>query len=223
MFVGLIPARAGKTAHSSSRRASTRAHPRAGGENSPVGLASWCQLGSSPRGRGKPGVEIGDHSAHRLIPARAGKTPSTPDQKFSTTAHPRAGGENCADMWEMWAAWGSSPRGRGKRNDELRSVGALGLIPARAGKTRAASIVASRTWAHPRAGGENAYSKTAATIYNGSSPRGRGKLVDETNTLHTAGLIPARAGKTPSACPWPCLRAAHPRAGGENRPCKRPA
>ena len=38
------------------------------------------------------------------------------------------------------------------------------------------------------------------------------------------GLIPAHAGKTPSGCPWPCLRAAHPRSRGENcAPGSRPS
>ncbi|EFW09830.1 hypothetical protein HMPREF9005_1189 [Actinomyces sp. oral taxon 178 str. F0338] len=50
------------------------AHPRACGENGALRrCAAWC-LGSSPRVRGKLGVEVRDQVAAGLIPARAGKT-----------------------------------------------------------------------------------------------------------------------------------------------------
>ena len=71
----------------------------------------------------------------------------------------------------------------------------MGLIPARAGKTRSPYVMLNRLTAHPRAGGEN------GVVVGG------GWFV---------GLIPARAGKTP--CPPLALppHTAHPRAGGEN-------
>ena len=54
---GLIPAWAGKTWSSASRRRTQRAHPRVGGENrTPPGLRR-PRIGSSPRGRGKPDPE----------------------------------------------------------------------------------------------------------------------------------------------------------------------
>ena len=55
----------------------------------------------------------------------------------------------------LGAADGSSPRRRGKR--ARNRVGQLvpGLIPAQAGKTSTRLRAATRTPAHPRAGGEN--------------------------------------------------------------------
>ena len=52
---------------------------------------------------------------------------------------------------------------------------------------------------------------------SGSSPRGRGKLLDGVNDHAGPGLIPAWAGKTMLS--WDPRRVcwAHPRVGGENR------
>ena len=71
---GLIPARAGKTWLAPSCERQQRAHPRAGGENSTTEGAVGESTGSSPRGRGKLGLEDGGGLLDRLIPARAGKT-----------------------------------------------------------------------------------------------------------------------------------------------------
>ena len=51
----------------------------------------------------------------------------------------------------------------------------------------------------------------------GSSPRGRGKLIDRLSIGFMSRLIPARAGKTHTiSIPTPPITA-HPRAGGENK------
>ena len=52
-------------------------------------------------------------------------------------AHPRACGENLTALTAELAMFGSSPRVRGKRGLDLDVNGSDGLIPARAGKTRA--------------------------------------------------------------------------------------
>ena len=52
----------------------------------------------------------------------------------------------------------------------------------------------------------------------GSSPRGRGKLIHTSRSRGQAGLIPARAGKTPGRASPRHAQPAHPRAGGENAP-----
>ena len=72
--LGLIPARAGKTAFMFIAVVLTRAHPRAGGENNLSKEIEVIGLGSSPRGRGKPLRGAGLGAVSRLIPARAGKT-----------------------------------------------------------------------------------------------------------------------------------------------------
>ena len=152
--------------------------------------------GSSPRGRGKPKAPKTVKLTVRLIPARAGKTPWTASLPVSRPAHPRAGGENAINSMGAGIAEGSSPRGRGQQDEFNRLVESYGLIPARAGKTDSCDRLGRGSWAHPRAGGENAHTSALA------APHG--------------GLIPARAGKT---CPLSHIfRAAwaHPRAGGEN-------
>ena len=74
----------------------------------------FCRAGSSPRVRGKRVVGAGPVLPCRLIPARAGKTPSIESHDSSFPAHPRACGEN--DKYDDNPAIrvGSSPRVRGK-------------------------------------------------------------------------------------------------------------
>ena len=112
--LGLIPAWAGKTRRSDHGRCDRAAHPRVGGENTPRAPRPPGRWGSSPRGRGKPRSPVHGAFARGLIPAWAGKTPSTPGISSSTAAHPRVGGENILVASMDWAAIGSSPRGRGK-------------------------------------------------------------------------------------------------------------
>ena len=90
----LIPARAGKTACTTWRVPSLRAHPRAGGENSSSVKHTRLLSGSSPRGRGKLGCRVVGELRARLIPARAGKTYLGFWMTEMMRAHPRAGGEN---------------------------------------------------------------------------------------------------------------------------------
>ena len=91
---------------------------------------------------------------------------------------------------------GSSPRGRGKREEPARRRNRRWLIPARAGKTASSCRARVDRAAHPRAGGENAEHRADPVDESGSSPRGRGKRrIPATQDLRR-GLIPARAGKT---------------------------
>ena len=112
--------------------------------------------GSSPRVRGKQDTRrlLGEEDG--LIPARAGKTESTP--------------ADCAD------ASGSSPRVRGKHDSVLARRLDLGLIPARAGKTPTLPMTYITSVAHPRACGENTRTGFLGGLGRGSSPRVRGKL-----------------------------------------------
>ena len=172
--------------------------------------------GSSPRGRGKRHRTAPQRDRRRLIPARAGKTPGSTPSACTPSAHPRAGGENSSSVNGKFARQGSSPRGRGKHNEVADRLAASGLIPARAGKTRATGRLPVAPAAHPRAGGENAPATTRIARPGGSSPRGRGKLSEASLSDLNARLIPARAGKTRSPGRRLPRRRAHPRAGGEN-------
>ena len=133
--IGLIPAWAGKTFHKSPSTRHNGAHPRVGGENLIGGWGSDTMVGSSPRGRGKPRFLFPLLGSPRLIPAWAGKTRVRRDA---------LSGES-----------GSSPRGRGKPLGGGVRARSHRLIPAWAGKTKRSLARRSRTWAHPRVGGEN--------------------------------------------------------------------
>ena len=207
LTVRLIPARAGKTPWTASLSISRPAHPRAGGENAINSMGAGIAEGSSPRGRGKPYGLDSQLALSGLIPARAGKTPSTASLSTSRPAHPRAGGENRMSLIAWSRATGSSPRGRGKLTAGLTAAIPVRLIPARAGKTARPGLTRHPTTAHPRAGGENCPHAHPGRVGRGSSPRGRGKLSERHPTNTPARLIPARAGKT--------LKAGHARC----RPC----
>ena len=132
---GLIPARAGKTAHTPVSVYHGWAHPRACGENLVRVCKKQLAAGSSPRVRGK--LIIVDRGDHRvgLIPARAGKTIKDVRSEARIPAHPRACGENQRTLRYPRHQAGSSPRVRGKRGMGGASSAGLRLIPARAGKT----------------------------------------------------------------------------------------
>ena len=133
-FVGLIPARAGKTATASCGSTARGAHPRACGENSRAASIGATLSGSSPRVRGKPCASAFAHGVGGLIPARAGKTGYSPTTLQPGWAHPRACGENAMTTGAPRGAWGSSPRVRGKHIVRGPQAARLRLIPARAGK-----------------------------------------------------------------------------------------
>ena len=201
-----------------AQRLGCGAHPRAGGENAGVRDDVCDGGGSSPRGRGKPGLPIPCRLDARLIPARAGKT--APRQRSARVgqAHPRAGGENAPLSAGSATPGGSSPRGRGKLRASDREDNIKGLIPARAGKTCSASHHGGGLRAHPRAGGENSNLSAVWFGLCGSSPRGRGKPASRSTAGLSSRLIPARAGKTSTAITVRMMGPAHPRAGGENTP-----
>ena len=132
---GLIPARAGKTMDACSRALLSSAHPRACGENFDNVGKDIPFMGSSPRVRGKQPRPGPTRRPPRLIPARAGKTPSHWGTRIRVTAHPRACGENQTNAMAMQELGGSSPRVRGKHLGGDFEAPQFGLIPARAGKT----------------------------------------------------------------------------------------
>ena len=92
----------------------------------------------------------------------------------------------------------------------------LGLIPARAGKTKSKANRHAHHPAHPRACGENIISMQAFRQRAGSSPRVRGKHPLRGAAVEIMRLIPARAGKTLTEPGPNGVPAAHPRACGEN-------
>ena len=151
----LIPARAGKTGAPRPDRQHHQAHPRACGENPAATSNTSPSLGSSPRVRGKLRRRHDRLAQGRLIPARAGKTRGCGGRRGRRPAHPRACGENFEWSVLQEIIAGSSPRVRGKPLPSADGPVAVGLIPARAGKTRVLLIRRKAWTAHPRACGEN--------------------------------------------------------------------
>ena len=133
--VGLIPARAGNTAPSSTRRSPQRAHPRSRGEHT---LCSRCRSitpGSSPLARGTPDRLSLLLEMPGLIPARAGNTLSSSARRLFRRAHPRSRGEHAVECGVDGLYLGSSPLARGTPQLMLGELTFVGLIPARAGNT----------------------------------------------------------------------------------------
>ena len=138
-------------------------------------LEEDSHMGSSPRGRGKPGTRFTRRAIKRLIPAWAGKTPLATQNTLTAPAHPRVGGENFEAFKTSVETVGSSPRGRGKLVHPLLSCTQHRLIPAWAGKTPPLPLATCTRQAHPRVGGENSDEGLVDAGSEGSSPRGRGK------------------------------------------------
>ena len=200
------------------RSASQAAHPRACGENARSPRGAPPATGSSPRVRGKHSRGFSDPPGAGLIPARAGKTTIPLIATAPLWAHPRACGENGPEHRRMLTWLGSSPRVRGKLQQNMRTLALHRLIPARAGKTTPARPQPHHYQAHPRACGENHLPAGVRVPQLGSSPRVRGKLQGPVHGDVGRGLIPARAGKTQGFIPALAGNRAHPRACGENPP-----
>ena len=190
------PACAGKTRAFSPRVEPSWAHPRVCGENL-FGPGIWpMPVGSSPRVRGKPHHSRHARHVQRLIPACAGKTQIPSYARIAFQAHPRVCGENLAQNSPFSKATGSSPRVRGKQARNDRNRPRRGLIPACAGKTGRPGYRFLWRRAHPRVCGENSTQDKTTPVKTGSSPRVRGKPLEDLKQLHKDGLIPACAGKT---------------------------
>ena len=151
-----------------------------------------------------------------LIPACAGKTPTSPLPTNGPPAHPRACGENPSKSPSKHFTMGSSPRVRGKRIPPRRNRSIPGLIPACAGKTASSPVILEELGAHPRVCGENASVTYLTRTFLGSSPRVRGKLAVVRDDDRLARLIPACAGKTRDIVLAVSPVQAHPRVCGEN-------
>ena len=96
---------------------------------------AFLAAGSSPLTRGKPWAAIVDAWNAGLIPAHAGKTTGVEVGGEASGAHPRSRGENRGSRPIVLLLLGSSPLTRGKQARGLPPLGAVGLIPAHAGKT----------------------------------------------------------------------------------------
>ena len=105
---------------------------------------------------------------------------------------------------------------RGKLRGHLATVKQNGITPAHAGKTAVLVNSCGSEKDHPRACGENLWSKTPAAAIQGSPPRMRGKLPLLIEGIVKGRITPAHAGKTGVCVTFPIIYKDHPRACGEN-------
>ena len=217
-FAGLIPAHAGKTTRSWVTVADEGAHPRSRGENADSDVGVERGDGSSPLTRGKPDNRRLQVAGRGLIPAHAGKTDSGKRSWIISRAHPRSRGENSRSTLMPRSLTGSSPLTRGKLFVGIPGFLTLGLIPAHAGKTNTPTMMHVSERAHPRSRGENISSLFIDAAAKGSSPLTRGKPCTRRRRAGRQRLIPAHAGKTPTARSRASPPTAHPRSRGENSP-----
>ena len=133
---GLIPARAGSTSTGAPEVPAKGAHPRPCGEHQPWGICCPQKWGSSPPVRGALCSERAASMAYGLIPARAGSTGAGVCSLTVSRAHPRPCGEHVEWADARKKKPGSSPPVRGALVGNLKVLGLLGLIPARAGSTK---------------------------------------------------------------------------------------
>ena len=213
---GLIPARAGSTMARVRFLRRARAHPRSRGEHRQVENFVRTRRGSSPLARGAPCLLRGRVWSWGLIPARAGSTWQFQYGWPGQEAHPRSRGEHVAGEGRSRCIQGSSPLARGAHGDALHESRHTGLIPARAGSTSTSRTPVTLSWAHPRSRGEHGNSLFARAAQWGSSPLARGALWWIVFLTGRFGLIPARAGSTPTPSLGTTKVRAHPRSRGEH-------
>ena len=133
---GITPARAGKSGTGSRCSGTHGDHPRACGEKMAACWVHTALLGSPPRVRGKEIEANRDAIAHRITPARAGKSRSTSYPQQRPRDHPRACGEKTLYDSAHLGPKGSPPRVRGKVIGSGLGPIPFRITPARAGKSQ---------------------------------------------------------------------------------------
>ena len=197
----IIPARAGFTSTVASTAMMHADHPRSRGVYRRDGRLFCGRNGSSPLARGlrRPPL-LPDHHG-RIIPARAGFTGQRWARRRPAGDHPRSRGVYDDGQCDTLAEEGSSPLARGLRGRWRRRVPAPRIIPARAGFTRTARHDDGGDGDHPRSRGVYWPVGCVVARSHGSSPLARGLHQGRRPAPHGPGIIPARAGFTPSSGP----------------------
>ena len=152
--------------------------------------------GSSPLARGLPARGGHRPSPRRIIPARAGFTQPLSEWPQSPRDHPRSRGVYYSVWGPGTEVTGSSPLARGLLTLKVRSAVLAGIIPARAGFTRALGTRLRTLRDHPRSRGVYHSPDGALNVFEGSSPLARGLLSISNQKKGKSRIIPARAGFT---------------------------
>ena len=210
----IIPARAGFTRPRLDAPSRRRDHPRSRGVYPPSPPSSATRPGSSPLARGLHGRHLDRPDAPGIIPARAGFTARRRRSCAGPRDHPRSRGVYACGDWRPNSAHGSSPLARGLPSSTPRARCWGGIIPARAGFTRATSAATTSSTDHPRSRGVYHGAELGRLPGVGSSPLARGLPPGPPPRPPPRRIIPARAGFTIAQTaavrsPWD-----HPRSRG---------
>ena len=177
-------------------------------------IMPYYNQGSSPLARGLHRQDPVSAPGRGIIPARAGFTPRSASWAERNGDHPRSRGVyRIASAKAPWAvgssplARGLHPLGRWQRLDD-------GIIPARAGFTRGDDRHHRRHGDHPRSRGVYSGKVRRPPRRRGSSPLARGLPAQPPRASGRPGIIPARAGFTPSWADCPAPVSDHPRSRG---------
>ena len=136
------------------------------------------------------------YAASRITPARAGKTKLATEERAKVRDHPRSCGKDTLLTSGCVKEVGSPPLVRERLCGLFVALCALGITPARAGKTACVSIIACCMSDHPRSCGKDATPACDNTGYTGSPPLVRERLPSTVSIGGTMRITPARAGKT---------------------------
>ena len=166
--------------------------------------------------RGKHQSRVRGGTGKRNIPAYAGKTTTAGMVSMPAAEHPRVCGENVIPTSERPELMGTSPRMRGKPDDDVIEAVQKRNIPAYAGKTIVLRLGRRPAPEHPRVCGENLPRYRPRGVPAGTSPRMRGKPMRKPRPIIAWRNIPAYAGKTSRVVGFGRRAPEHPRVCGEN-------
>ena len=132
-------------------------------------------VGSPPHARGRPTKYKGEHNAHRITPACAGKTCGGCAPIRRPVDHPRMRGEDWLVFVSEQTLCGSPPHARGRRGLVGQGPADFWITPACAGKTWPRWTGPRRLLDHPRMRGEDDSVGELADHVAGSPPHARGR------------------------------------------------
>ena len=195
-LAGSSPLARGLPGGCGSWRQSSQDHPRSRGVYAPPLGYPVEGMGSSPLARGLPQAAMEKSNTERIIPARAGFTYAPPAKTRAWGDHPRSRGV----YWTVWTdgivVVGSSPLARGLPIINVETDEMIGIIPARAGFTRACPPEEDWWEDHPRSRGVYICPGRRIRKMGGSSPLARGLPQRDVFARPEDRIIPARAGFT---------------------------
>ena len=210
----IIPARAGFTLDGLDAGLRHEDHPRSRGVYRSYDLMVRGRDGSSPLARGLRGRRRRRRQEVGIIPARAGFTPSWAAYMGPPQDHPRSRGVYSHRRVGCHQSEGSSPLARGLPHVVQAARVEVGIIPARAGFTRAHRPGLHRRGDHPRSRGVYVTLTFDPANMSGSSPLARGLQTCLRSRECRPGIIPARAGFTLSGHGAHGVPPDHPRSRG---------